>query len=422
MRHGNPGRALEQLAEQVVRRPYPARGEGDLAGMALGVDDELADGLDRQFRGDGEDEGSARDHADRNEVLGRVVRQFPMHVRLDRQRRHRGEQQRVAVRRSLGHGRRAGDRAGAGTILDHNRLAENLSELLPELAGHDIGAAARRVRNHQCDRPRGKFLRERGRNRAEHRDRGAKCANAPSASHGFSSHGRFPTKAGGTFVSLCYQCATIPKAAARQPQTGCKPRAFTIALRRRSRYRRTHRTAPQTRNVGGPYMRIKHRAVVRTAAALVALVCGMLPFVSPAMSQAYPARPIRAILPLSPGGLGDVFLRALGQELWKSLGQPVVVENKPGANTVIGGQACAQAAPDGYTICLLAVDTLSNAPWLTKNLPYDPDKGFAPITQAFFLTEALVVHPPLPVSSLQELIAYSKAKPGRSTMPRPPTA
>ena len=62
-----------------------------------------------------------------------------------------------------------------------------------------------------------------------------------------------------------------------------------------------------------------------------------------------------------------MFLRALGQELWKSLGQPVVVENKPGANTVIGGQACAQAAPDGYTICLLAVDTLSNAPWLTKN-------------------------------------------------------
>ena len=159
-------------------------------------------------------------------------------------------------------------------------------------------------------------------------------------------------------------------------------------------------------------MRIDRRTVVRAAAALVVSLCGVPPFVPAAMSQTYPARPIRAILPLSPGGLGDVFLRALGQELWKSLGQPVVVENKPGANTVIGGQACAQAAPDGYTICLLAVDTLSNAPWLTKNLPYDPDKGFAPITQAFFLTEALVVHPSLPVSSLQELIAYSKAKPG----------
>jgi tripartite-type tricarboxylate transporter receptor subunit TctC len=145
---------------------------------------------------------------------------------------------------------------------------------------------------------------------------------------------------------------------------------------------------------------------------VVLALWSLLPFGEQAAAQQYPSRPIRAILPLSAGGLGDTFLRALGQELHKSLGQPVVVENKPGANTVVGGQACAQAAPDGYTICLLAVDTLSNAPWLTKSLGYDPDKSFAPITQAFFLTEAFVVNPQLPVSSLQELIALSKAKPG----------
>ncbi|MCC6778080.1 MAG: tripartite tricarboxylate transporter substrate binding protein [Hyphomicrobiales bacterium] len=150
---------------------------------------------------------------------------------------------------------------------------------------------------------------------------------------------------------------------------------------------------------------------IRTHAWKVAL-CALLTLAGDAGAQPYPSRPIRAIMPLSAGGLGDTFLRALGQELHKSLGQPVVVENKPGANTVVGGQACAQAAPDGYTICLLAVDTLSNAPWLTKSLGYDPERSFAPITNAFFLTEAFVVHPQLPVNSLQDVIALSKAKPG----------
>lgn len=131
-----------------------------------------------------------------------------------------------------------------------------------------------------------------------------------------------------------------------------------------------------------------------------------------ALAQAYPTKPIRAILPLSPGGLGDVVLRAVSAELSKSLGQPVVVENRAGASTLIGADACAKAAPDGYTICLLAVETLSIAPFVFKNVPFDPARDFEPITNLFFLTVGLMVNPSLGVNTLQEFIALAKTKGG----------
>jgi tripartite-type tricarboxylate transporter receptor subunit TctC len=133
---------------------------------------------------------------------------------------------------------------------------------------------------------------------------------------------------------------------------------------------------------------------------------------SPALTQNYPTRPIRIIVTTSPGGLSDVFLRALGEPLHQRLGQPVVVENRAGGNMIIGARACAEAAPDGYTLCMMPGEPLIYNQFQYKNLPYDPDKSFAPITNFFFITQALGVSAALPVASLAELAAYSKAKAG----------
>jgi tripartite-type tricarboxylate transporter receptor subunit TctC len=148
---------------------------------------------------------------------------------------------------------------------------------------------------------------------------------------------------------------------------------------------------------------------ILAAAAFVTLAASAL--VSPASAQTYPERNIRAILPFSPGGLGDTVLRAIGQELSKRLGQPVIVENRPGGNTLIGAQACSAAPPDGHTICMLPAGAMSYGPYLAKKMPFDPDTGMAPITNIFFLTEAFVVNPKLGVNTLMELVALSKAKP-----------
>jgi tripartite-type tricarboxylate transporter receptor subunit TctC len=130
------------------------------------------------------------------------------------------------------------------------------------------------------------------------------------------------------------------------------------------------------------------------------------------IAQSYPSRPIRAIYPLTPGGLGDIVLRAVGAELTRTLGTAMVVENRAGANTIIGAEQCARAPADGYTICLLAVDTLTINPFLYRKLPYDSDKDFAPITNLFFLTEGFMVNPSLPAKSVTELIALARTRPG----------
>jgi tripartite-type tricarboxylate transporter receptor subunit TctC len=130
-----------------------------------------------------------------------------------------------------------------------------------------------------------------------------------------------------------------------------------------------------------------------------------------AHAQDYPSKPVRAITALSAGGTSDVFMRVLGEQFQKRTGQPIVVENRPGGALNIGGQACADSAPDGYTICLLPVETLSYNQFLFKKLAYDP-KTFVPITNVFFVTAVLVVNSSLNVHSLDELAAASKAKPG----------
>jgi tripartite-type tricarboxylate transporter receptor subunit TctC len=133
---------------------------------------------------------------------------------------------------------------------------------------------------------------------------------------------------------------------------------------------------------------------------------------SPAVAQDYPNRPIRVIVTTSPGGLSDVFVRALSDPLHKRLGQPVVVENRSGGFMIIGARGCAEAAPDGYTLCVMPGEPLTYNQFTQKSLPYDPVKSFEPVTNLFFITQALGVSTKLPVKNLDELAAYSKQKAG----------
>lgn len=131
----------------------------------------------------------------------------------------------------------------------------------------------------------------------------------------------------------------------------------------------------------------------------------------PSPAQNYPTRPIRVITVNGPGGTADIFLRALGQELQKRIGQPLVVEPRPGGNFMLGSRACAEAPTDGYTICMLNNEALAYNQFLFKKIPYDPAKDFAPITNLIFFTTALVVNSSLHVKSLDGLITLAKAKP-----------
>ena len=128
-------------------------------------------------------------------------------------------------------------------------------------------------------------------------------------------------------------------------------------------------------------------------------------------AENYPTKVIRIISPVPAGGLSDIALRPLAHELSKRLGQPVIVENRPGAGGVLAGRTCAQAQPDGYTICHLLNDTVINAPFLFKDVGYDAARDFAPITNNFFITSGIIVTPELKVNTLQELIDLSKKRP-----------
>src|SRR4051812_17438913 len=134
-------------------------------------------------------------------------------------------------------------------------------------------------------------------------------------------------------------------------------------------------------------------------------------FATAAEAQSFPSKPIRALVSSSAGGTSDIFMRVLAEELHKQLGQPVIVENRPGGAFNIGARVCAEAPPDGYTICMMSAEPVAFNQFLFKKLPFDP-AGFVPITQFFFLTQMLVVSAQLNVMTIPELIALSKAKPG----------
>ena len=146
---------------------------------------------------------------------------------------------------------------------------------------------------------------------------------------------------------------------------------------------------------------------------IVILCAGMLLTLAatPAQAQAYPARPIRFVVPYAPGGPLDLIARAIGQKLTEATGQAVVVDNKPGAGGNIGADIVAKAAPDGYTIVMGAVATHAINPTLYPKIPYDPVKDFTPVAMVAVVPNVLVVNPALPVKSVKELIDFAKAKP-----------
>jgi tripartite-type tricarboxylate transporter receptor subunit TctC len=128
--------------------------------------------------------------------------------------------------------------------------------------------------------------------------------------------------------------------------------------------------------------------------------------------QPYPARPIRLIVPSSPGGGTDITARIMTPKLSEVLGQQVVVENKPGAGTMLGSEIASRATPDGYTL-LMGISTLAINPAMYKKVTYDAIKDFAPISLVVKCPNVLTVNPSVPVKSVKELIAYSKARPGQ---------
>ncbi|MBK8063311.1 MAG: tripartite tricarboxylate transporter substrate binding protein [Betaproteobacteria bacterium] len=136
-------------------------------------------------------------------------------------------------------------------------------------------------------------------------------------------------------------------------------------------------------------------------------------FSGAAAAQAFPTKPMRIIVPFAPGGATDVLARTFGGEMQKHWGQTVVVENKPGAGGNIGAEAGAKAAPDGYTLTLVAHGFMSVNPHVYKNLGYDSVRDFAPVTQLVDAPLLLVVNPNVPIKSVREFVDYAKANPGK---------
>jgi tripartite-type tricarboxylate transporter receptor subunit TctC len=145
------------------------------------------------------------------------------------------------------------------------------------------------------------------------------------------------------------------------------------------------------------------------------VVAGCLIAPAWAAAQGYPDKPIRFIVGFAAGGSSDVLARAVGKAMSDGLGQPLVVENRPGASGHIAAEAVARAAPDGYTLFFGTNGTLAIGPALFTSLKYDPLKDLAPVGMLHRLSSVLVVHPSVPANNLRELIAYAKAKPGELT-------
>lgn len=145
------------------------------------------------------------------------------------------------------------------------------------------------------------------------------------------------------------------------------------------------------------------------------LVAGLalLAFAAGASAQAYPAKPIRIVVPFPPGGAVDFYARVVQPPLSEILGQQVVIENKSGASGMVGAEAVAKSPPDGYTLLLGNIASLAINVGIYPKMPYDPLKDFTPIIRTVDVNYVLVVHPSLPVKSVPELIAYAKANPGK---------
>jgi len=135
--------------------------------------------------------------------------------------------------------------------------------------------------------------------------------------------------------------------------------------------------------------------------------------ITAAQAQTYPDRPIRLIAPFPAGGLADVLARAVGDEMSKSLGQPVIVENRAGAGGNTGADAVAKAAPDGYTLLMSSAGILTANPHLYAKMPFDAATAFIPVSNVAQMNMIVVVHPKVPAQNLKEFVALAKAQPGK---------
>ncbi len=142
-------------------------------------------------------------------------------------------------------------------------------------------------------------------------------------------------------------------------------------------------------------------------AALLQVACGA------ALAQAYPSRPIKVVVPYPAGGYYDVMARVVGQKMTESLGQPVVIDNRAGANAILGTEFTAKSPPDGYTIMTGGIGPHGINPSLYAKLPYDAERDFAPIILVATQPNVLVVHPSVAATSVRELVALARSKPGR---------
>ena len=146
---------------------------------------------------------------------------------------------------------------------------------------------------------------------------------------------------------------------------------------------------------------------------LIAAVVLALGAAAGASAQAYPSKPIRMLVPFPPGGPADILGRIIAHKMGEDFGQPVILDNRPGANTIIAAQLVARAPADGYTLLMAIDSTLSMNQVLYAKLPYDPLKDFDPVSLIAIVPTMLVVHPSVPANNVQELIALVKSKPGQ---------
>ena len=162
---------------------------------------------------------------------------------------------------------------------------------------------------------------------------------------------------------------------------------------------------------------MRNIALTVTAAAIAVRI--FLYPAHPALAQSYPAKPVRIVVPWTPGGTADILGRLMGQRLSESLGQQVLVDNRPGASGQIGTDLVAKAPPDGYTLVLGTTAPNSTAPSLYAKLPYDPHKDFAPVSLIALTFYVLSVNPHVPVKNVQELVALARARPGQLNFSSP---
>src|SRR5437879_6722135 len=133
---------------------------------------------------------------------------------------------------------------------------------------------------------------------------------------------------------------------------------------------------------------------------------------APVFGQHFPSRPVKIVVPTSPGGATDALSRQIGARLSELRGQPVIVENKPGANQIIGAEYVAKSAPDGNTLLVSDASSFVINPHLYRNMAYDGLRGFTPITVLVRFPWVVAVHPSVPAGTFQELVAYARAYPG----------